>query len=68
MEGRYGMDEDMVGSFRSWINVAQNLKFPFNRENRYHEEYDGYDHERQTGTFPRLSPTYAHILWNMYIQ
>ena len=29
----------------SWLNVVQNLVFPYNPPKRYHEEYEGYDEE-----------------------
>jgi len=34
----------------SWINIAQNLAFTYQREKRYHEEFAGYDYEIATNT------------------
>jgi trehalose/maltose hydrolase-like predicted phosphorylase len=33
-----------------WLHVAQRLKFTFNDIKRYHEEFEGYDHQVETNT------------------
>jgi len=34
----------------SWINIAQNLAFTYQRVKRYHEEFAGYDYQVETNT------------------
>ena len=33
---------------KEWTDKMFKLKFPFNRENRYHEEFEGYHQQRIT--------------------
>ena len=57
---------------QKWLEKYKNISFPFNVEKRYHEEFEGFDSEYESGSLPSNGVKQADVvllnyplMWNM---
>ena len=45
-----------------WLEMYKNIAFPFNPDKRYHEEFEGFDAQYESGTLPNGGVKQADVV------
>ena len=47
---------------KKWLEKYKNISFPFNPDKRYHEEFEGFNTEYESGTLPNGGVKQADVV------